>query len=118
MIPFADQTVTLYHKHNDLYLRFVLNGVSWRQKLERTSNNNGRFDIVSSTVVVIPATVDNHTNISLHEGDVLVLGVGPMITDGFCISDLKATNSTYCTVKSVLDNRASPFLKHIKVVAR
>lgn len=117
MIPFANQTITLYHKQDDVYTRFVLNGVSWRQKVERTSNNNGRFDITSSTVVIIPATLANATNISLREGDVFVFGVGPNITKNFKISALKSENPTYCTIKSVSDNTTSPFLKHFKVVA-
>lgn len=108
---FAD-TVTVYRKNGDQYTRHVLKGVQWRQKIERL-NDNGKIAIATVTSVTIPDGVE----MAVKPGDVLVLGVGPELTDEYTIARLRADNTTYCTVKAVADNTRRPRLKHWKVTA-
>ncbi|MBR6709093.1 MAG: hypothetical protein IKL84_05380 [Clostridia bacterium] len=108
---FAD-TVTVYSKNGDQYTRHVLKGVQWRQKIERL-NDNGKIAIATVTSVTIPEGVGMATK----PGNVLVLGVGPELTDEYTIARLRADNESYCTVKAVADNTRRPQLKHWKVKA-
>lgn len=108
---FAD-TVTVYRKNGDQYTRRVLNGVQWRQKIERL-NDNGKLSLVTVTSVTIPG----EGTAPVKPGDVLVLGEGPELTDVLTIARLKTENETYCTVKGVADNTRRPRLKHWKVTA-
>jgi hypothetical protein len=108
---FAD-TVTVYSKNGEQYIRHVLRGVQWRQKTERL-NDNGRIALATVTSVTIPKGIE----MAVKPGDVLVLGVGPAITDEYTIAQLRADNTTYCTVKAVADNTLRPRLKHWRVTA-
>lgn len=117
---FAD-TITLYHKESDSYTRFILQGVQWRQKTERQISSNlstaGVMLFQTVTTVTIPASITAAKNISPTTGDVLILGRGPLITENYPVSSLKADHVTYCTVRSVSDNTLRPMLKHWKVYA-
>ena len=108
---FAD-TVTVYSKNGDQYARHVLKGVQWRQKIERL-NDNGKIAIATVTSVTIPEGVE----MAVKPGDVLVLDVGPELTDEYTIARLRAEYESYCTVKAVADNTRRPRLKHWKVTA-
>lgn len=110
--PLFTDTVTVYSKNGDQYTWHVLKGVQWRQKIERL-NDNGKIAIATVTSVTIPEGV----KMAVKPGDVLVLGVGPELTDEHTIAHLRANNDTYCTVKAVADNARRPRLKHWKVTA-
>lgn len=110
--PLFSDTVTAYQKNGEQYTRHVLKGVQWRQKTERL-NDNGKLAIATVTSVTIPEGV----KMAVKPGDVLVLGVGPEITDEYTIARLRAENTTYCTVKAIADNTLRPRLKHWKVTA-
>lgn len=110
--PLFTDTVTVYRKNGEQYTRHVLEGVQWRQKIERL-NDNGKLALAAVTSVTIPEGVE----MAVKPGDVLVLGAGPEITDEHTIADLRADNDTYCTVKAITDNTLRPRLKHWKVTA-
>ena len=118
--PLFGDTVTLYHKEDDRYTRFVLRGVQWKQKIERFASQKGTaatFDIKTVTSMTVPVAVADAAKISVCEGDVLVLGDGPELSDAFTIADLKKSQPTYCTVRAVVDNTLRPRLRHWKVMA-
>ncbi len=108
-VLFGD-VVTLYSRVGDAYARVVLNGVQWRQKIERV-NEGGR--LVPSTVVSV--TIPDGIDAEVKPGDVMILGVGPELTDEYTVSALRAEYTTYSTVQSVADNRLRPRLKHRRV---
>ena len=110
--PLFTDTVTVYRKEGERYIRHVLAGVQWRQKTERL-NDNGKLSLVTVTSVTIPG----EGAAPVKPGDVLILGKGPEITEAYTIARLKAENETYCTVKGVADNTRRPRLKHWKVTA-
>jgi hypothetical protein len=110
--PLFTDTVTAYRREGDRYVRRVLKDVQWRQKTERL-NDNGRIALATVTSVTIPKGIE----IAVKPGDVLVLGVGPAITDEYTIAQLRADKTTYCTVKAVADNTLRPKLKHWRVTA-
>lgn len=110
--PLFSDTVTAYRKNGEQYTRRVLNGVQWRQKIERL-NDNGTLALATVASVTIPEGAD----MAVKPGDVLVLGVGPELTDEYTIARLRADNDTYCTVRAVADNTRRPRLKHWKVTA-
>ena len=116
---FSD-TITLYHKENDQYFRFVIEGVQWRQKIERFAfqrSQAGVFGLKTITTVTIPVGACEPFNITPCEGDVLVFGTGPKLTESYTIATLKSDFASYCTVCSVADNTVRPRLKHWKVGA-
>ncbi len=110
--PLFSDTATVYRKNGEQYTRHVLKGVQWRQKTERL-NDNGKLSIATVTSVTIPEGVE----MAVKPGDVLVLGIGPEITDKYTIAHLRAEDTTYCTVKSIADNTPRSRLKHWKVKA-
>lgn len=110
--PLFSDTVTVYRRDGDRYVRRVLNGVQWRQKTERL-NDGGKLAIATATSVTIPQEIDA----DIVPGDVMVLGTGPDITAEYSIARLRADHTTYCTVKTVADNTLRPRLKHRKVAA-
>ena len=69
MIPFGNQTVTLFHKANSTYTRYVLSNCSWRQKNIRIVSDGAVIRTVE-TVCRIPNGQQKPT-----VGDLLVLGV-------------------------------------------
>ena len=109
---FFTDTVTLYRKNSEQYTRHVLTGVQWRQKAERL-NDNGKLSFAAVTSVTIPGEIAA----SIKLGDVMVLGVGPELTDKYTIAHLRADCPTYCTVRAVTDNTLRPQLRHWKVIA-
>lgn len=118
--PLFSDTVTLYHKDNDQYTRFVIKGVQWRQKTERFAFQRGQagiYDLKTVTTVTIPVSACDPLKITPNEGDVLVLGVGPNLSDSYTIATLKSDFASYCTVRSIADNTVRPRLKHWKVGA-
>lgn len=118
--PLFNDVVTLYHKENDSYTRYTLSGVQWRQKAERIAyqqGNAGVFDLKTVTSVTIPYDTPNANAISVSEGDVLVLGEAPDLSESFTIADLKKAYPSYCTVRAIADNTLRPRLRHWKVMA-
>lgn len=110
-VLFSD-TVTLYRRNGDIFERVVMNGVQWRQKIERI-NAGGKLAISAGTSVTIPGEIDAE----VHPGDVMVLGIAPELTDEYTVASLRAEHETYCTVQSIADNRNRPKLKHRRVTA-
>lgn len=104
--------VTVYHKIGDRFARQVISGVQWRQKIERL-NDDGKLTLATVTSVTIPGDISVNVNL----GDVIVLGVGPELSAGYSIANLRADHSTYCTVRAVADNTLRAHLKHRKVIA-
>ena len=112
MRPLFSDTVTVYHREGDAFVRYVLHGVQWRQKVERL-NDNGRLSMVTVTGVTIPESVETVVGV----GDVLILGEAAELTQEYTIAQLKKDYPTYCTVKSITDNTHRGRLKHRKVTA-
>lgn len=110
-VLFSD-TITLYQKNGDIYERVVINGVQWRQRIDRVSDS-GKLSMTTSTSVTLPDGVSDE----IKPGDVIVPGVGPEITDAYSIAALRADYGGYCTVQAVADNRNRPKLRHRRVTA-
>lgn len=119
--PLFGDTVTLYRRSGESYTRTILRGVQFRQKAERANRDalstQGTIMFQTVTTVTIPASVSAGKTISPISGDVLILGVGPEITQEYTIAHLRADYSSYCTVRAVSDNTHRPRLKHWKVYA-
>lgn len=69
MIPFGNQTVTLFHKANGAYTRYALSNCSWQQKSVRVVLDGTVIRTVE-TVCRIPSGQQKPA-----AGDLLVLGV-------------------------------------------
>lgn len=103
---------TLFMRSADSWNRVLLRGVHFRQRVEKV-NDNGRLSLVTVTTVTVPARIST----PIAPGDVLILGNVQDIPEGGTIATLQRENDTFCTVKSVADNRNRAHLKHRKVVA-
>lgn len=68
MVPFGNQTVTLFHKANGTYIKYTLSNCSWRQKDVRAVSDGVVFHTVE-TVCRIPE--DQQKPIV---GDLMILG--------------------------------------------
>lgn len=110
--PLFGDTVTVYHRTGDVFMRHVLQGVQWRQKVERI-NDNGKLSLVTVTSITVP----EYVKAVIGVGDVLVLGVAAELTQEYTIARLKKDCPTYCTVRSVADNTHRARLRHWKVTA-
>ena len=108
---FSD-AITVYHRDGDSFTRQVIEGVQWRQKVERL-NDNGKLSLVTVTDVTIPASA----GVTVSVGDVMIRGQAPPLIGSYTIADLKKAYSTFCTVRTVTDNTCRPRLKHWKVTA-
>lgn len=107
-----NDTITLYRKNGDDYERIVIDGVQWRQRIDRVSDG-GKISMATSTSITLPDGV----NEEIKPGDVIVPGIAPAITDVYSIAALRADYGGYCTVQAVADNRNRPKLKHRRVTA-
>ena len=113
---------TLYRKARvngaDIYARYELRGVQWRQKIVREASDGGRYSVRTITSMTIPAdTIGADMFPGPMQGDVLVHGSGPQITDAYTIADLRREHPSYCTVQAVADNTLRPRLKHWRIEA-
>ena len=113
---------TLYRKARvngaEIYARYELRGVQWRQKIVREASEGGRYSVRTATSVTIPAdTIGADMFPGPMQGDVLVHGSGPQLTGAYTIADLRRENPSYCTVQAVADNTLRPRLKHWRVEA-
>lgn len=111
---FGDTATLYHHMGSDVWQRTVLNGVQWRQKIERAPDAEGRFRLQTVTSITIPAEIP--AEISAAGLDVFVPGVGPELVEGYTLADLKRDFAGYCTVRAVADNTRRPRLKHRKVM--
>lgn len=68
MIPFGNQTVTLLHRRNDSYKRYVLSGCSWHESASRTMNDTA-MQLSLETTCRIPYGQQMPVT-----GDLLILG--------------------------------------------
>lgn len=110
--PLFSDTVTVYHREGEHFVRHVMRGVQWRQKVERI-NDNGKLSLATVTSVTVPAELE----MVMRMGDVLVLGEADEFTQEYTIAQLKKDCPTYCTIKSIADNTRRARLKHWKVTA-
>lgn len=113
---------TLYRKARvngaEIYARYELRGVQWRQKIVREASEGGRYSVRTATSVTIPAdTIGADMFPGPMQGDVLVLGNGPDITGDYSIAELRKDYSSYCTVQAVANNTLRPRLKHWRIEA-
>lgn len=69
MIPFGNQTVTLYHKSENGYTRYILTNCSWRSSNERSLQDGATIITERTTCRILPQYTRP------VPGDMLVLGV-------------------------------------------
>lgn len=117
MHPLFGDTVTLYQPNGIAWTRTILQGVQWRQRVERTASADGVLHVQTVTSVTIPPEQYPAGGISAAGQDVMVPGTGPQITGAYTLADLKRAYPGYCTVRAVRDNTMRPGLKHWKVTA-
>lgn len=69
MIPFGNQTVTLYHKSGNGYTRYILTNCSWRSSNERSLMDGATVITERTTCRILPQYTRP------IPGDLLVLGI-------------------------------------------
>ena len=115
MIPFANDTVTLYHYiGRDMWQRIILRGVMWRAGSANvmTQRTDGRFERRARTRVTIPYELKPDLHIDTGGKDYFVLGMGNEITSAYSPADLKKDHPELGTVKYVSDNTRAGILRH------
>ena len=116
MIPFANDTVTLYHfAGRDTWTRTLLRGVKWRGGIQ-VRDANGQYTKEPETHVVIPYSLKPDIRMDAGGRDYFVLGDGKPITGTYTPADLKKDHPEMATIRSIRDNTRSPVLKHWMVV--
>lgn len=120
--PLFNDTITLYRKSRvnsaEIYTRYVISGVQWRQRIVREAGADGHAALQTVTSVTIPDEgLDRIEFPGPMQGDVLVLGKGPAITDEYSIADLRHDHATYCTIRAIADNTLRPLLRHWRIEA-
>lgn len=109
--------VTIFKKQPDgTFKKFVVNGVQWSDKLEKT-NTNGRVSVSKyTTVTFFEGTYDGLDLLNYSKEDVIFNGViAGEVPDGRISTLLKAYPKSG-VIKSVNDNSNRTFLKNIRVV--
>lgn len=121
--PLFTDTITLYRKSrvngSEVYMHYLVDGVQWRQRIVREAGADGHATMQTVTSVTIPDTeLDRIEFPGPMQGDVLVLGKGPAITDAYTIADLRREHATYCTIRAIADNTLRPLLRHWRIEAQ
>lgn len=115
MIPFANDTVTLYHyTGRDTWQRIILRGVMWRAGSANamTQRTDGRLERRARTRVTIPYELKPDLRIDAEGKDYFVLGIGDEIAHAYSPADLKKDHPELGTVKSISDNTRTGILRH------
>lgn len=114
MIPFGFHTVTLYHRENTGYARYILDGCSWRSSNERAISD-GSTIITERTTCRIPSRY-----ICPSPGDLLVLGnvenaIASEIELVRCMENLRKQGYRAFRAQSCADYTNAP-LPHFAVI--
>lgn len=131
----CNETITVFNAKldettsDDVYLKTVINGVSWFCDLASTVDSSG-LKVANKFTIRIPADADfggksyidpktfaktgTDQNFTLQIGDIIVKGA--VAEDGLRPADLQAIYPEVFTILSVTDNRRAPNAKHWKVV--
>lgn len=109
--------VTIFKKQSDgTFKKFVVNGVQWSDKLEKT-NTNGRVSVSKyTTVTFFEGTYDGLDLLNYSKEDAIFNGVIAGEVPGGRISTLLKAYPKSGVIKSVNDNSNRTFLKNIRVV--
>lgn len=115
---FSDK-ITLLHKSNDIYTRFIVENVQWSDSFEKQANS-GRIDIARYSTITFPEGTYEGLELSpSNEEDAIFYGViEDEVADekGKRISDLLKKYPKSGRIKVVNDNTNRTLLKNIKVV--
>lgn len=117
MAHFTD-SVTIYNKSTNSWIRTVVNGVQWADKVDRV-NNNGKIKVDKYASITFPqGTYEGLTLDPRQDEDAILFGV---VTDeatgtpSYRLSDIIKRNKGGI-IQSVNDNSNRDYLKNIKVV--
>lgn len=118
MTLFTD-TITIYQKQANGYLRTVVAGVQWSDVVDK-SLATGRLMMAKSANITFPEDVLDQVDLSTFtEEDAIFYGelTDEVTTEkGHRISDLIKAHPKSGIIRSVNDNSNRDLLKHIKVV--
>lgn len=111
MIPFGNQTVTLLHRQNDAYKRYVLSGCSWHASAVRSMTGN-TLESALETTCRIPADQQMPS-----PGDLLIMGNVRAAADSEIdlvrlMQSLRDGGKAVFRVQTVRDNSLSPIIPH------
>lgn len=121
-------TITLYNHYKGHWMRTVLKGVQWTEKVTKTVDSSGVLHATPEVSITVPFR-PGYVSPKLYRGegftfglgnlDVVVLGECVMeISDTYTISDLQAEYPSSATIYAVKDNTIRTYLKHWKVAAK
>lgn len=110
-------TITLFKKQPDnLFARFVINGVQWSDK-DEVVNPDGRLNVTKyASVTFFAGTFENLDLVNFSSEDAIFYGVIDDELTNAKISTLLKKYPRSGVIKSVKDNSNRDYLKNIKVV--
>ena len=121
-------TVTLFNHYKGAWVKTVLPGVQWKDKITRTVDSDGKITITPEVSLTVPvragyvepkAFTGSGFTFGTGNLDVIVLGeINDEITQDFTITHLKKKYDHAATIYGVSDNTLRAMLRHWKVVAR
>ena len=126
-VLFTD-TVTLFNHYKGQWLKTVLPGVQWKDKVSKTVDTSGRIVVTQEVSLTVPvrsgyvepkAFTGKGFTFGTGNMDVIVLGeIDDEITADFTITSLRKKYDHVATIYAVSDNTLRQQLKHWKVMAK
>ena len=126
-VLFTD-TVTLFNHYKGQWLKTVLPGVQWKDKVSKTVDTSGRIVVTQEVSLTVPvrsgyvepkAFTGKGFTFGPGNMDVIVLGkIDEEITADFTITSLRKKYDHVATIYAVSDNTLRQQLKHWKVMAK
>ncbi len=126
-VLFTD-TVTLFNHYKGQWLKTVLPGVQWKDKVSKTVDTSGRIVVTQEVSLTVPvrsgyvepkAFTGKGFTFGTGNMDVIVLGkIDEEITADFTITSLRKKYDHVATIYAVSDNTLRQQLKHWKVMAK
>lgn len=122
------EVITIYNHYRGAWRRTVLHGVQWSNKIERTTDSQGKMYTVSEVSITVPER-EGYVPAKEYAGEGFTFGIDNLdvvvygictdeITDEYTITDLKKNHDKVVTVYAVKDNTNRQNLKHWRVSAK
>lgn len=106
-------TVTVYHKNNDKYVRKIINGCYWYGDTRISNSGHGiiRDDVIS---VFFPKDAVDKNSLKIYKNDRIVKGVGTEISS---VNELVKYDDKI-TVLTIQENKVGSKLDNILVTGK
>lgn len=116
MIPFCNDTITIYHYDGrDRWLRQVVRGVKWQGGTVHRSVRTGQNALEPAGDICIPLAAGKNLKMDAGGKDYVVYGSGAEIGESYTPEDLKRDHPELATIARIEDHSKAPFLQHWKV---